>query len=65
MNIVNDNDENAASEIDIDKMRRYIAYCKSSVAQCYICAHGNLTFGIENVPLVLPPKLRPHSARIS
>lgn len=29
MNQANDNEENVAGEIDIDKMKRYIAYCKS------------------------------------
>lgn len=29
MNQANDNEENAGGEIDIDKMKRYIAYCKS------------------------------------
>ena len=27
--VSNDNEENVGGEIDIDKMKRYIAYCKS------------------------------------
>ena len=65
MNQANDNEENAAGEIDIDKMKRYIAYCKSLASLMSYFGSQKPHALIENVPHVLPPRLRTPSARIS
>jgi hypothetical protein len=65
MNQANDNEENTAGEIDIDKMKRYIAYCKSSAFLTSYLGSQKPHALIENVPHVLLPRLRTRSARIS